>query len=107
MILYCWNFVRSQKHAITAHLRSTLVNKVYLVIYYIYFNLLKVCVGAWLACIPKGRKAIFTFNVGVNWSVLLVQLLRPKVRQQYLAKVSDFMKTDNHRNWRFRQELAE
>ncbi|KAK7114611.1 serine/threonine-protein phosphatase 4 regulatory subunit 1-like [Littorina saxatilis] len=36
-----------------------------------------------------------------------LKLLRPKVRQQYLAKVSDFMKTDNHRNWRFRQELAE
>ncbi|KAL8581161.1 hypothetical protein ACOMHN_033608 [Nucella lapillus] len=36
-----------------------------------------------------------------------LRLLRPEVRQQYLTKLSDFMKTDNHRNWRFRQELAE
>ncbi|XP_076448867.1 serine/threonine-protein phosphatase 4 regulatory subunit 1-like isoform X2 [Babylonia areolata] len=36
-----------------------------------------------------------------------LRLLRPGVRQQYLGKLSDFMKTDNHRNWRFRKELAE
>ncbi|KAK7505661.1 hypothetical protein BaRGS_00002932, partial [Batillaria attramentaria] len=36
-----------------------------------------------------------------------LKLLRPDVRQRYLSKLSDFMKTDNHRNWRFRQELAE
>ncbi|PVD20606.1 hypothetical protein C0Q70_18762 [Pomacea canaliculata] len=36
-----------------------------------------------------------------------LRLLRTEVRQKYLIKVSDFMKTDNHRNWRFRQELAE
>nr|KAG5712972.1 hypothetical protein BaRGS_021766 [Batillaria attramentaria] len=27
--------------------------------------------------------------------------------KRYLSKLSDFMKTDNHRNWRFRQELAD
>ena len=35
------------------------------------------------------------------------QLLRPEVRSQYLTRVHDFMKTDNNRNWRFREELAE
>jgi len=36
-----------------------------------------------------------------------LKLLRPNVRQHYLGKLTEFMKTDNQRNWRFRQELAE
>ncbi|XP_067652589.1 serine/threonine-protein phosphatase 4 regulatory subunit 1-like isoform X1 [Haliotis asinina] len=35
-----------------------------------------------------------------------LRLLRPDVRRRYLKKVQDFMSTDNHRNWRFRLELA-
>lgn len=35
------------------------------------------------------------------------QLLRPEVRLQYLARTHVFMKADNQRNWRFREELAE
>jgi hypothetical protein len=46
-------------------------------------------------------------NEKMKLLILFAQLLRPDVRLQYLAKVSDFMKTDNNRNWRFRQELAE
>ncbi|XP_005112857.1 serine/threonine-protein phosphatase 4 regulatory subunit 1 isoform X2 [Aplysia californica] len=37
----------------------------------------------------------------------IFRLLRPEVRLQYLTRVQDFMKTDNTRNWRFREELAE
>jgi len=37
----------------------------------------------------------------------IFRLLRPEVRLQYLSRVHDFMKTDNTRNWRFREELAE
>ncbi|XP_046359884.1 serine/threonine-protein phosphatase 4 regulatory subunit 1-like isoform X1 [Haliotis rufescens] len=35
-----------------------------------------------------------------------LRMLRPDVRRRYLKKVQDFMSTDNHRNWRFRLELA-
>ncbi|RUS92186.1 hypothetical protein EGW08_000039, partial [Elysia chlorotica] len=37
----------------------------------------------------------------------IFKLLRPEVRLQYLAKTQEFMKTDNNKNWRFREELAE
>ena len=39
--------------------------------------------------------------------IFFPKLLRPDVRLQYLTRVHDFMKTDNTRNWRFREELAE
>lgn len=34
-------------------------------------------------------------------------LLKPQDRQEYLPKLSEFLKMDNERNWRFRQELTE
>ncbi|KAH9504961.1 Serine/threonine-protein phosphatase 4 regulatory subunit 1 [Bulinus truncatus] len=37
----------------------------------------------------------------------IFKLLRPEVRLQYLSRTPEFMKTDNQRNWRFREELAE
>ncbi|CAG5116481.1 unnamed protein product, partial [Candidula unifasciata] len=37
----------------------------------------------------------------------IFRLLRPEVRLQYLARTHVFMKADNQRNWRFREELAE
>ncbi|GFR82145.1 serine/threonine-protein phosphatase 4 regulatory subunit 1, partial [Elysia marginata] len=37
----------------------------------------------------------------------IFKLLRPEVRLQYLARTQEFMKTDNNKNWRFREELAE
>uniref|UniRef100_A0A2C9JIK6 Uncharacterized protein n=1 Tax=Biomphalaria glabrata TaxID=6526 RepID=A0A2C9JIK6_BIOGL len=37
----------------------------------------------------------------------IFKLFRPEVRLQYLSRTSEFMKTDNQRNWRFREELAE
>ncbi|CAE1298107.1 PPP4R1 [Acanthosepion pharaonis] len=36
-----------------------------------------------------------------------LKLLKPSVRNEYLPKVQNFLTTDNHRNWRFRLELAE
>ncbi|GAB1599211.1 serine/threonine-protein phosphatase 4 regulatory subunit 1-like isoform X2 [Argonauta hians] len=36
-----------------------------------------------------------------------LKLLKPEVRYQYLPKFQNFLTTDNHRNWRFRLELAE
>ncbi|ELT87826.1 hypothetical protein CAPTEDRAFT_156976 [Capitella teleta] len=36
-----------------------------------------------------------------------LRLLKPEIRQEYLTKLAEFLKTDNHRNWRFRAELAE
>jgi hypothetical protein len=38
---------------------------------------------------------------------LMFQLLTQETRKQYLGKMDSFMSTDNHRNWRFRFELAE
>ncbi|CAL1530665.1 unnamed protein product [Lymnaea stagnalis] len=37
----------------------------------------------------------------------IFRLLRPEVRLQYLGRTHEFMKTDNQRNWRFREELAD
>ncbi|XP_071491752.1 serine/threonine-protein phosphatase 4 regulatory subunit 1-like [Diadema antillarum] len=36
-----------------------------------------------------------------------VKLLQPELRRQYLGRMTDFLTTDNQRNWRFRLELAE
>ena len=36
-----------------------------------------------------------------------LRLLDPEHRREYLPKLSEFLKMDNDRNWRFRQELAE
>ncbi|XP_033119730.1 serine/threonine-protein phosphatase 4 regulatory subunit 1-like [Anneissia japonica] len=36
-----------------------------------------------------------------------IKLLKPDLRRQYLMRMNDFLTTDNQRNWRFRQELAE
>ena len=36
-----------------------------------------------------------------------IRLLGPADRNAYLPKLSDFLKMDNDRNWRFRQELTE
>ncbi len=36
-----------------------------------------------------------------------MELLEPESRQEYLPKLGEFLKMDNDRNWRFRQELAE
>ncbi|XP_038070184.1 serine/threonine-protein phosphatase 4 regulatory subunit 1-like isoform X2 [Patiria miniata] len=36
-----------------------------------------------------------------------VKLLKPELRKQYLVRMTDFLTTDNTRNWRFRLELAE
>lgn len=36
-----------------------------------------------------------------------VKLLQPDLRRQYLSRMTDFLTTDNQRNWRFRLELAE
>ncbi|XP_022104336.1 serine/threonine-protein phosphatase 4 regulatory subunit 1-like isoform X2 [Acanthaster planci] len=36
-----------------------------------------------------------------------VKLLKPELRRQYLSRMTDFLTTDNTRNWRFRLELAE
>ncbi|CAI9715732.1 serine/threonine-protein phosphatase 4 regulatory subunit 1-like isoform X2 [Octopus vulgaris] len=36
-----------------------------------------------------------------------LKLLKPSVRNAYLPKFDNFLTTDNHRNWRFRLELAE
>lgn len=36
-----------------------------------------------------------------------LKFLSLQVRQQYLPKLPEFLKTDNERNWRFRLELAE
>ncbi|XP_063951520.1 serine/threonine-protein phosphatase 4 regulatory subunit 1-like isoform X1 [Lytechinus pictus] len=36
-----------------------------------------------------------------------VKLLQPELRRQYLSRMTDFLTTDNQRNWRFRLELAE
>ncbi len=36
-----------------------------------------------------------------------VKLLKPDLRRQYLSRMTDFLTTDNTRNWRFRLELAE
>ncbi|XP_071958559.1 serine/threonine-protein phosphatase 4 regulatory subunit 1-like isoform X2 [Antedon mediterranea] len=36
-----------------------------------------------------------------------IKLLKPDLRRQYLIRMNDFLTTDNQRNWRFRQELAE
>ncbi|XP_030831729.1 serine/threonine-protein phosphatase 4 regulatory subunit 1 isoform X3 [Strongylocentrotus purpuratus] len=36
-----------------------------------------------------------------------VKLLQPELRRQYLNRMTDFLTTDNQRNWRFRLELAE
>ncbi|XP_077982604.1 serine/threonine-protein phosphatase 4 regulatory subunit 1-like isoform X2 [Glandiceps talaboti] len=35
-----------------------------------------------------------------------LKLLRPELRKEYLIRLTDFLQTDNQRNWRFRQELA-
>ncbi|XP_072013364.1 serine/threonine-protein phosphatase 4 regulatory subunit 1-like isoform X2 [Amphiura filiformis] len=35
------------------------------------------------------------------------KLLKPELRRQYLTRMTDFLTTDNQRNWRFRLELAE
>ncbi|ESO91001.1 hypothetical protein LOTGIDRAFT_122480 [Lottia gigantea] len=37
----------------------------------------------------------------------ILQLLNPVIRRRYLGRIQEFMSTDNHRNWRFRLELAE
>jgi serine/threonine-protein phosphatase 4 regulatory subunit 1 len=36
-----------------------------------------------------------------------LKLLKPVDRREYLPRLSEFLKMDNERNWRFRQELAE
>ncbi len=36
-----------------------------------------------------------------------MELLEPDRRREYLPKLTEFLKMDNERNWRFRQELAE
>ncbi len=36
-----------------------------------------------------------------------MELLEPEHRREYLPKLAEFLKMDNERNWRFRQELAE
>lgn len=36
-----------------------------------------------------------------------MELLEPEHRRDYLPKLTEFLKMDNERNWRFRQELAE
>ncbi|XP_070575375.1 serine/threonine-protein phosphatase 4 regulatory subunit 1-like isoform X3 [Ptychodera flava] len=35
-----------------------------------------------------------------------LKLLKPELRKEYLIRLTDFLQTDNQRNWRFRQELA-
>lgn len=34
-------------------------------------------------------------------------MLKPQARREYLPRLSEFLKMDNDRNWRFRQELAD
>jgi len=36
-----------------------------------------------------------------------LKLLRPEMRRAYLPKLSEFLTTDNSRNWRFHKDLAE
>ena len=38
---------------------------------------------------------------------LISQLLPSDIRGDYLPMLTDFLTTDNNRNWRFRFELAE
>ena len=39
--------------------------------------------------------------------VTVLQLLKPELRREYLTRLTDFLNTDNNRNWRFREDLAE
>lgn len=34
-------------------------------------------------------------------------MLNSEARREYLPRIADFLKMDNDRNWRFRQELAD
>jgi hypothetical protein len=34
-------------------------------------------------------------------------MLKPSTRRDYLPRIAEFLKMDNERNWRFRQELAD
>lgn len=36
-----------------------------------------------------------------------LRMLKPQRRREYLPRLSEFLKMDNDRNWRFRQELAD
>ena len=36
-----------------------------------------------------------------------LRMLKPQTRRDYLPRLAEFLKMDNDRNWRFRQELAD